>query len=462
MNFSIIDKQSKKLMIHYHAKEGKIIFSIVRKAFNQANIQLKANDPEAVLIWYDTLRDIDYYSTLRPWQVLNRIPNINYICRKAYLIRLLQRMSTYYPSLYKYYPLSFVLPNENARFAQEVSKHKKKYIVKPDGGSLGIGISIISENDEYTPNEALGIAQEYLPSALIDDTKFDLRVYALISSANPLTIYVFRDGVARFCSMKSGTGTIYSQLTNTALNKKNPEGVNIDQITQMISTVFDRLKRIENVDTDLVWKKIDNIIILTVLSTLKYIDVGMQQQNVENSNGYNRCFQILGFDVMLGTDWSPILLEVNFRPSLEGSTDAEREMKMKLLTEALSIAAPLDNVQQFLKTKSVEKFTNHMWDEALKSTNLKSQIAKTMRDNLSKVKGFSKIYPCSNAHNQKVYNEVTNLVMRMPISGDGKLPCLLKKPKELPEIDDIVFEDPHPSHQTTTRKVRHDCPTDKK
>ena len=191
-------------MIHYHAKEGKIIFSIVRKAFDQANIKLDPNDPEAVLIWYDTLRDVDYYSTLKPWQVLNRIPNINNICRKAYLIRLLQRMSTYFPSLYTYYPHSYVLPNENIRFTQDVSQHKKKYIVKPDGGSLGIGITILSENDSYTPNDTLGIAQEYLPSALLDDTKFDLRVYALISSVNPLSIYVFRDGVARFCSMKMG------------------------------------------------------------------------------------------------------------------------------------------------------------------------------------------------------------------------------------------------------------------
>lgn len=433
-------------MIHYHAKEGKIIFSIVRKAFDQANIKLEANDPEAVLIWYDTLRDVDYYSTLKPWQVLNRIPNINNICRKAYLIRLLQRMTTYCPSLYTYFPHSYVLPNENARFTQDVSQHKKKYIVKPDGGSLGIGITILKENDDYTPNDNLGIAQEYLPSALIDDTKFDLRVYALISSVNPLNIYVFRDGVARFCSMKNGTGTIYSQLTNTAINKKNPNGVKMDQITQMISVVFDRLKRREHIDTDLIWKKIDNIIILTVISTLKYMEEGMKKQNVNSNCGYNRCFQILGFDIMFKDDWSPILLEVNFRPSLEGSIDSERAMKMKLLTEALSIAAPLDDVQQLLRKKPIEKWTKNTWEEASSSSNLRALIEKTKKENLSKIKGFQKIFPSSNAHNQKVYEEVISLVRKMPNSEDGKLPCLLKKPKTVPQIGDIIFEEHKVQH----------------
>lgn len=220
----------------------------------------------------------------------------------------------------------------------------------------------------------------------------------------------------------------------------------MDQITQMISVVFDRLKRRENVDTDLLWKKIDNIIILTVISTLKYMEEGMRKQNVNSNYGYNRCFQILGFDVMLSNNWSPILLEVNFRPSLEGTTDAERAMKMKLLTEALSIAAPLDNVQQLLRKKPIEKWNKNLWEEALNSSNLKAMVAKTMKDNLSKIKGFQKIYPSSNPHNQKVYDSVIDLVRKMPISEDGKLPCLLKKPKVVPQIGDIILEEQRTQH----------------
>ena len=69
--------------------------------------------------------------------------------------------------------------------------------------------------------------------------------------------------MARFCSMKNEYNTIYSQLTNTAINKKNV-GVDLAKITQMIDDVFKRLKS-EGINTDLIWKKIDNLCILTVI-----------------------------------------------------------------------------------------------------------------------------------------------------------------------------------------------------
>jgi tubulin polyglutamylase TTLL4 len=37
---------------------------------------------------------------------------------------------------------------------------------------------------------------------LINDSKFDMRVYVYVSSYDPLRVYIFEDGLARFASCK--------------------------------------------------------------------------------------------------------------------------------------------------------------------------------------------------------------------------------------------------------------------
>lgn len=421
-------------MSRFHAVEAKIIFPLVRKAFASAGIPLSLNDKAAILFWYDTLREIDYYSTLKPWQIVNRIPGINNICRKAYLSRLMNRMIAYYPSLYTFYPKTYVLPNDNQKFISAVMMHNKRHIVKPDGGSLGIGITLLSEKDDFSPIESLAIAQEYLPSALINDTKFDLRIFVLIASVSPLTVYVYRDGIARFCSMKSGSDSVFSELTNTAINKKNPN-VTMEMITRMTRHVFASVERNQGVDIDLLWRKIDNIILLTIISDLRYIEEGVKKYCPTIC--YNRCFQILGFDIILDPDWNPHLLEVNFRPSLEGSTDDEKALKIQMLSEALSIAAPIDPIQQLINQS--HQMSQKHFEKCFREAKMKASIDQNFQKNLSKVRGFSKIFPTENQNNQKIYEDVMNLVRMMPISQEGKLPCLLKLPKSIPAIGTLEF-----------------------
>lgn len=63
---------------------------------------------------------------------------------------------------------------------------------------------------------------------LIDGYKFDMRIYVAMTSINPLRLYIYEDGLARFATQKynqSRNGDLrqqkYVHLTNYSLNKFN-------------------------------------------------------------------------------------------------------------------------------------------------------------------------------------------------------------------------------------------------
>jgi tubulin polyglutamylase TTLL6/13 len=57
--------------------------------------------------------------------------------------------------------------------------------------------------------------------------KFDLRIYVLLYGINPMKIYVFEDGLARFATEKyqkpddKNIKNLFMHLTNYAINKNS-------------------------------------------------------------------------------------------------------------------------------------------------------------------------------------------------------------------------------------------------
>lgn len=68
------------------------------------------------------------------------------------------------------------------------------------------------------------VASVYIDNPLlVDGYKFDLRVYVAVTSINPLRLYMYEDGLARFATQKYhqavGKTSKYVHLTNYSLNK---------------------------------------------------------------------------------------------------------------------------------------------------------------------------------------------------------------------------------------------------
>lgn len=75
------------------------------------------------------------------------------------------------------------------------------WIVKPPGKSRGRGISVVNELEAFKSTEPL-VVQKYLKNPLlINGHKFDLRIYVLITSFNPLECFLYKEGFARFSTV---------------------------------------------------------------------------------------------------------------------------------------------------------------------------------------------------------------------------------------------------------------------
>ena len=383
-------------------------FKSVMQAFQEAGIPYDEMNSASCLVWYDSLKESEYFKFLQPWQIVNRIPNMQLICKKASFARLIQHMTHYFPDLFKFVPKTYILPFESKKLIRARSKSKSRYIIKPDNGSLGQGITIIDPGNEYSPDDMLAVGQEYIESHLIDDKKYDLRVYALIATVSPLTIYVYRDGIARFCSETTkDSKSKYSQLTNIGLNKENVDAKTMGEISKLISEVLPKI----GISEEELWSKIDQVIVLTILSCYRFLEKGVQKSC--RAMPYPRCFQILGFDILLDTNMNPHVLEVNYRPSLDYYRPIERRMKVGMLRDAMLISCPLGKIQPCV-TERQYSWEADSWESfILENPELYESIELERQEAVAN-SNFACVYPTKDAI-QDVYDVVLARSRDMPL-----------------------------------------------
>ena len=128
------------------------------------------------------------------------------LCRKDLFARNMGRMYKRFPDEYNFFPQTWVLPSEYSEFRKQfdgLSKNRKKtFIVKPQASCQGRGIFMTRNIDDLNPYDHY-VVQRYLHKPfLIDELKFDLRIYVAITSINPLRLYIYEEGLTRFATTK--------------------------------------------------------------------------------------------------------------------------------------------------------------------------------------------------------------------------------------------------------------------
>ncbi|XP_012867320.1 PREDICTED: tubulin polyglutamylase TTLL13-like [Dipodomys ordii] len=277
---------------------------------------------------------------------INHFPGMTEICRKDLLARNLNRMQKLYPTEYNIFPRTWCLPADYGDFQSYGRQRKTRtFICKPDSGSQGRGIFITRSPREVKPGEHM-ICQQYISKPfLIDGFKFDMRIYVLITSCDPLRIFMYEEGLARFATRpyveptNNNLEDVCMHLTNYAINKRNENFVRDDSMgsKRKLSTLNAWLQEHSHDPREL-WEDIEDIIIKTVISAHPVLRHNYRTCFPQYlSAGICACFEILGFDVLLDHKMKPWLLEVNHSPSFTTDSRLDREVKDALLCDSMTL-----------------------------------------------------------------------------------------------------------------------------
>ncbi|XP_058997409.1 tubulin polyglutamylase TTLL11 isoform X4 [Mustela lutreola] len=250
---------------------------------------------------------------------------------------------------------------------------KPTFIVKPDSGCQGDGIYLIKDPSDIrlagTLQSRPAVVQEYIcKPLLIDKLKFDIRLYVLLKSLDPLEIYIAKDGLSRFCTepyqepSPKNLHHTFMHLTNYSLNIHSGNFVHSDSTStgskRTFSSILCRLSS-KGVDIKKVWSDIISLVIKTVIALTPELKV-FYQSDIPAGRPGPTCFQILGFDILLMKNLKPILLEVNANPSMRIEHEQElspgvfenvpslvdEEVKVAVIRDTLRLMDPLKNKRE--------------------------------------------------------------------------------------------------------------------
>lgn len=136
---------------------------------------------------------------------MNNVPGSENVGNKDLLWTHLNRMSRKFgPQEYNFMPRTYVLPKEIQKFESMWSKHGMgtTWIIKPPSAGRGQGIKIVNQWWEIPKWHSVIIQRYITRPKLINGLKFDLRIYVLLTSINPMRIYVYKEGLVRFASVR--------------------------------------------------------------------------------------------------------------------------------------------------------------------------------------------------------------------------------------------------------------------
>ena len=320
---------------------NRVITGLTQKAFRHGGFSRSSSFSKWNASWGRQYEAPEYKKCLS-WQKVNHFAGAYLMGRKDDFHQRMCELKKRDPDLAKFYPESYLLPKEEEAFKLAFPKHHT-WIFKPAAAARGNGIELLN-NEQPMPTKR-GIFQVYIERPLlITNRKFDLRLYALVTSVNPIRIYMHKNGMARFAtheySKEAPLSDLRMHLTNFSMNKNDrnyilTSGKESIQNSKWSLQFFIQYIESQGINSKDLMSRIEKVITAALIAGLTTI----REHHFKCIQHRHTSYELYGVDVILDQDLNPYIMEINISPSMEATgSNLDKNIKFPLLIDTLNMA----------------------------------------------------------------------------------------------------------------------------
>ena len=213
-----------------------------------------------------------------------------------------------------------------------------------------------SHSQSHSTKGVRKLVQRYIMNPLLlEERKFDIRVYMLIIAARPYLVF-YHSGYVRLSCVPFVLDNVdmHTHLTNQFIQKQHPSYQEVKESTvwdfehfqRYIDDVYTQAKQLPPrwVFTTMT-KRIQNIMQVCFSSIMR---------KLQHRVGF---FEILGFDFMVDSDFKVWLIEVNVNPALHTNCDVLQEVIPSVVKSSISLS--LEIFEKCIKHKPLLPLNLH-------------------------------------------------------------------------------------------------------
>ena len=322
---------------------------------------------------------------------------------------------------FTFMPETYIYPSQKDTIYNKFNNYKLNlddlWLVKPTNKYGGHGIYIFDSLKNIKLKEF--IITKYIKNVnLIKGKKYDLRLYVLLTGLKPMRIYFYKEGLVRIASEKYSINiksirNKFVHLTNMCVNFLNKNYIRPNSSDDENSNLWNILmykKHLKqyNIEWENIREKIKDIIIKSIISVYKNITDENERIKVNDQSFY----EILGFDILINSNFIPKLSEINSTPEMFLSNNLDKKIKTDLFFDTLNLIGiiPYSRKKEESSNKKYPSFDDI-------NVNINNAICELERprgdyelifpikENIHK---YSKYFISNSEENKKFWNHILN------------------------------------------------------